>query len=113
MFRLELCADEHVPQAAVSALRSNGYEVGAATEARGSDTVDIDLLKWCADENLVLPTNDRDFVESSENVDHTGIIIYVSQAVSAAEFARGVRRIDRQFTRDSIQNTLTWLEEWI
>lgn len=113
MSRLEFCADEHVPQAAVGALQSNGYEVVAATNAQGTDTVDIDLLTWCTDEGLVLLTNDRDFVELSERIDHAGVVIYVSQDISAAEFARSVRRIDRQFTRESVRNVLLWLEEWL
>lgn len=113
MTRLEFCADEHVPQAAVNALRSNGYEVDAATDVHGTDTVDIDLLTWCDDNDLILLTNDRDFVELTEGTDHAGVIIYISQGLSAAEFARGVRRIDRQFTPESIRHSLVWLEEWL
>lgn len=64
--RLEFCADEHVPQAAVNALRSNGYEVDAATDAHGTDTIDMDLLMWCDDNDVILLPNDRDFVELPE-----------------------------------------------
>lgn len=84
MARIAFCADEHVPQAVVSALRSNGYTVGTATEEPGSETVDTELLSWCADEGRVLITNDRDFVELSSDIDHAGIILYSTRAFHRA-----------------------------
>lgn len=113
MARLAFHADEHVPQAVVSALRSNGYTVGTATEEPGSETVDTELLARCADEGRVLITNDRDFVELSSTIDHAGIILYSTQGLPPGEFARGIRRIDRQFGPEAVRNTIAWLEEWL
>jgi hypothetical protein len=58
-------------------------------------------------------TNDRDFVEIHPTSDHAGVVLYTTQTLSPAEFARGVRRIDRQFTLQSIRGELVWLQQWI
>lgn len=112
MARLSFCADEHVPQAVVGALRSNGFEIVSAAEHHGQETVDSDLLTSCADDSRVLITNDRDFVSLGHDREHAGIVIYTDQSCSPADFARGIRRIDRQFTPDAMQNTIAWVDEW-
>lgn len=113
MERLRFCTDEHVPHSFVTALVSNGFTVLEAVEEHGERTVDPDLLRWCDDEDCVFVTNDRDFVELAPSIDHAGVVLYTSQTLSPADFVRGVRRIDRQFTARSIRNEVVWLEQWV
>lgn len=113
MARLRLFTDENVPRAYVSTLRSNGFRVETAYERHGENTVDPDLLESCTSDGLVLVTNDRDFVEYSEQFDHAGIIIYTNHALTSGSFARGVRRIDRQFAPAEMANNVEWLDQWL
>ena len=113
MGRLEFCTDEHVPHSFVTALVSNGFNVVEATEEHGERTVDAELLTWCGSEGYVFVTNDRDFVQPEPTGDHAGVILYTTQTLSPADFVRGVRRIDRQFTPESIRGELVWLQQWI
>lgn len=112
MERLSFCTDEHVPHAFVTALASNGFEVLEATVERGQ-TVDARLLAWSTERGRVLVTNDRDFVTLAHEQEHAGVAIYTSQTLTAGEFVRAVRRLDRQFTPQSIANRCCWLEEWL
>ena len=105
MPRLEFCTDEHVPRAYLTALESNGFSVVAG--------VDEPLLEWATSSERVLVTNDRDFVELDAKHDHAGLVVYTDQALTPGEFARAIRRVDRQFTPDSIRNELVWLNSWI
>ena len=113
MPRLKFCTDEHVPRAYLTALESNGFSVVAAVDERGQLTIDEPLLEWATSGERVLVTNDRDFVELDAKHDHAGLVVYTDQALTPAEFARAIRRVDRQFTPDSIRNELVWLGSWI
>ncbi|RXK47423.1 DUF5615 family PIN-like protein [Halorientalis pallida] len=113
MARLSFCTDEHVPHAFVSALESNGFSVVTAAGEHGQDTVDEELLAWCGDSDRVLVTNDRDFVELDEQVNHAGLVIYTSQAISPSDFARAIRRVDRQFGAKEMRDVLVWLDQWL
>ncbi|MEF8827329.1 MAG: DUF5615 family PIN-like protein [Halapricum sp.] len=110
---MPFCADEHVPDAVLTALESNGFEVVDAGAERGGETVDERLLAWCATHGYVLLTNDRDFVRLDATTNHAGVVCYTTQELTPGEFARGIRRLDRQFTPETMQNTLLWLENWL
>ncbi len=58
-------------------------------------------------------TNDRDFVRLGETTEHAGIVVYTTQELTPGEFARGIRRIDRQFSPADAADTLVWLESWL
>lgn len=113
MARLVFCADENVPRAFVTALESNGFTVVDAAEERGQETVDEALLQWATETDRVIVTNDRDFVELDTSHDHGGVIVYTDPGISPGEFARAIRRVDRQFTPESMENTLVWLDSWL
>lgn len=111
--RLSFLADVHVPRAFVDALRADGFEITAARTALSPGTNDESLLAWASDRSTVLVTNDRDFAALHGSVDHAGIVVYTSPSHPPAAFRRGIRRIDRQFSNRTIENTLLWLEEWV
>lgn len=113
MTRLAFCTDENVPRAFVTALESNGFDVLTAGEERGEHTVDTALLEWADSNDRVLVTNDRDFVTLDSEYDHAGIVVYTDQSLAPGEFARAVRRIDRQLKPDDLRNELVWLDSWI
>jgi len=113
MGRLRFCVDEHVPHSFVTALDSNGYEVVGAVDEHGVETVDADLLTWASTKELVLVTNDRDFLELDAETDHAGILVYTTQSLSPGEFVTAVRRIDRRFSSSDVQDEVIWLEGWL
>lgn len=111
--RLSFLADVHVPKAVGDALRAAGFDVTAARTAFPSGTPDEVLLERATDRSAVFLTNDRDFAAIHGTVDHAGIVIYTTPSLRPAEFRRGIRRIDRQFSTETIGNTLLWVEEWL
>lgn len=111
MSRLSFLADEHVPSVVVAALRSNGYRVEIAKERHVEATVDSEQLADAATRELILLTNDRDFVRSE--IDHSGVVIYADPEPSPGDFVRAVDRIDRHFTRETMRNNVEWLEDWL
>lgn len=111
--RLSFLVDVHVPLPFENALRSDGYAVTASRTADPPGTSDAELLGRAEERSAVFLTNDRDFAALDGWMNHPGIVIYTAPSLPAAEFRRGVRRIDRQFTPRSIRNTLLWLEEWL
>lgn len=112
MGKLAFCTDENVPRAFVNALESNGFSVTEAVDERGELTLDEALLEWATENDRVFVTNDRDFVELDIQHDHAGVVLYTDQKLSPGEFVRAIRRIDRQFSPESIRNVLVWLDSW-
>jgi predicted nuclease of predicted toxin-antitoxin system len=109
---MKLVADEHVPSAVINALLSKGYDVLHAPEEYGQGDDDPELLQNCADNGLVLLTNDRDFVRLADKTDHSGVIIYTDQEVSPREVLRAIIRIDEAYT-DDLENQTVWLQGWL
>jgi predicted nuclease of predicted toxin-antitoxin system len=110
---VRLFADEHVPSAVTATLRSNGYTVVTAQERYGQDSVDIELLRDCGRDGLVVLTNDRDFVELNDRADHAGIVVYTTPNPSPSAVAVAIDRIERSFADDELQDQLVWLESWL
>lgn len=108
-----LFADEHVPSAITTTLRSNGYTVVTAQERYGQESVDAELLRDCEQDGLVVLTNDRDFVELHATTDHAGIIVYTTPNPSPSEVAVAVDRITGSFATEELVNQLVWLENWL
>lgn len=113
MARIELCVDENVPDAYVTVLRSNGFTVIRAVAEHGKGTIDEELLEWCGENRYVLLTNDRDFVELDETATHAGLIVFTSQTLTPGEVATALRRVDRQYTPEALDNGLIWLDNWL
>lgn len=113
MDRLTFLADEHVPTVILTALRSNGYDIEPGREHLAEGAADLDLLETSTALDRVLLTNDRDFVSLGKEADHWGIVIYVAQELSPGLFVRGIRRVDRQFTPQTMRNNIEWLEDWL
>lgn len=114
MGRLSFLTDEHVNRAYVSVLRSSGYRV----DWRDSDTslagaTDHQLLHDATKRELIIITNDADFIRLADSVDHAGIIIYQQYGHSPRAFSRGIQRIDRYLDQASFRNHVEWLENWL
>jgi len=109
---MKIVVDEHVPEAVVNSLSSNGYEVLRAGEEyqRGGD--DTSLLEKCSNDGRILLTNDRDFVRLSEEIEHSGVIIYTDQSRSPREILRAIINIEGAYGEE-IENKLVWLQGWI
>ena len=103
----EFVADEHVPVAVIEALRSNGYDVCRAQEEYGKGTNDTEVLEACADEDLVVLTNDNDFARLAEELEHSGVMIYNDQELPPREVVRAVVRVDNAYL-DSLENQTVW-----
>jgi len=111
--RLTFVTDEHVPRALVTALKSEGYEVGTVQERFGQGTKDPEILRLCGEAGDTLLTNDTDFVEHAAGIQHSGVVIYAEQKMTVRHILRGVRRVDRFFDREEMENDVEWLEGWL
>jgi len=110
--RLALLADEHVPSAVITALSSNGFDVLAvARECAGID--DDAVLSLAVKERRIILTNDRDFAALADQRDHAGILLYAQSTPDPGNVTRVVRRIDRLFEADTLENEVLWLEDWL
>lgn len=115
MDRLSLLADEHVPRVFTNVLRSNGFDVTTAQERYGQESVDASIFADCADEGMVVVTNDRDFVHLADERDHAGVIIYTDRRFllnDPLDAAGAIAEIDRYYSSETIRNTVEWLDNW-
>lgn len=113
MSRLSFVTDEHVPRAVVTALRSEGYGAESVQETLGAGTPDPGILRRCGEAGGILLTNDTDFVEHVEGIEHSGVVIYAEQKLPVRDILRGIPKIDEFFTREEMENNVERLEGWI
>ena len=72
--------DEHVGRVFERVLSERGHDVEQAKDLFGEHTDDRNLLAWCADEGVVLLSNNaKDFEPLHHEVDHAGILLYYDQ----------------------------------
>lgn len=113
MDRLTFLADEHVPTVILTALRSNGYDIEPGREHLAEGAADLDLLETSTALDRVLLTNDRDFVSLGKEADHWGDRHLRRPRVISWTVRGGIRRVDRQFTPQTMRNNFEWLEDWL
>lgn len=113
MTQLSFLADEHVKRSYVHALRANGFEVIAVVEGNETGQRDNIHLDRSSQQNLVVLTNDDDFVRLAQERPHAGVVFYSDQNHEPSEFVTAIRRIDRFFSPKDIQNHVEWLENWL
>jgi len=112
MERLSFLADEHVRRAYVNALRANGFDLTAVAE-ENSGRSDDHHLGTARDRDLVVLTNDDDFVRLAQEHEHSGIVFYNEQTHDPSEFVTAVRRLDEQFSAEAMRDHVEWLENWL
>ena len=76
MAQLSFLADEHVKRSYIHALRGNGFEVVAVIEGDRTGQKDGFHLKMSSQQNLVVLTNDDDFVRLARERPHAGVVFY-------------------------------------
>lgn len=112
MGELAFLADEHVPRAYVHALRASGYTVERVASDHPEGLDDDSLLEIGRDRQLVLVTNDRDFVRLARGRPHAGIAMYTDQGLEPGEFVGAIRRIDAHFPPSTAAGEVFWLGQW-
>ncbi|CCQ35817.1 uncharacterized protein Nmlp_1618 [Natronomonas moolapensis 8.8.11] len=113
MAQLSFLADEHVKRSYIHALRGNGVDVVAVIEGDRTGQKDDVHLQRSSQRNLVVVTNDDDFVRLAQKQSHTGIVFYSEQNHDPSDFVTAIRRIDRFFSPDDMRNHVEWLENWL
>lgn len=80
--------DEHIAPAVASGLRKRGVDVLTIAEAGLLGAEDEDLLRFVGDEERVIVTQDRDFLQiAAQHGDPPGIV-YAPQGRSIGEIVR-------------------------
>ncbi|WP_254543674.1 DUF5615 family PIN-like protein [Halomarina pelagica] len=113
MTRLAFLVDEHVPRVFTTSLRSSGFEATTARERYGERSNDRTILDDCRREEMVVVTNDRDFVRMGD--EHAGIVMYTDRTLlldAPLEAVEAITRINRYYTPAEIRNTVEWLDDW-
>ena len=108
--------DEHVGRVFEHVLRERGHEVEQASDRFGDGTTDVALLDWCAENSVVLVTNDaKDFEPLHQHTDHAGLFLYHDQNLPEDDpegLARAVDEVVSQYGADGIENELVTLDDW-
>ena len=108
--------DEHVGRIFERLLRERGYDAVQAKDQFGEHTTDAELIEWCADEAVVLLTNNaKDFEALHRDYDHAGILLYYDQKLPDSDpegFARTVDEVLNQYGSAGIRSNLVELDEW-
>ena len=113
MAHLSFLADEHVKRSYVHALRAHGFDGVAVAEGAETGERDAVHLERSSQQNLVVLTNDDDFVRLAQQRPHAGVVFYSEQQHAPSEFVTAIRRIDRCFSPDDMHNHIEWLENWL
>lgn len=108
--------DEHVGRIFERLLRERGYGAVQAKDRFGERTTDAELLQWCADERVVLLTNNaKDFESLHHEHEHAGILLYYDQGLPDTDpegLARTVDAVFNQYGSKGIEHELVELDEW-
>ncbi|WP_436934396.1 DUF5615 family PIN-like protein [Halovenus marina] len=87
-----------------------------AKDQFGEHTNDVELLQWCANETVVLLTNNaKDFEPLHRTHDHAGMLLYYDQKLPDNDpegLARTVDEVFNQYGSTDIENELVDLDEW-
>lgn len=113
MTELSFLADEHVKRSYIHALRANGFTVVAVAEGDGAGRPDDVHLETSFQRALVVLTNDDDFVRLARDHSHAGVVFYSEQHHEPSDFVTAIRRIDRFFSPEEMQDHIEWLENWL
>ncbi len=111
---MKLVADEHIPPAFVTALRSEGYDVTAVGGAVDLGSEDETIVDYARKENRVVLSEDSDFRGADPNLDltaHPGIFACDVNA-RPGEIATAVRRID-DMSADLTETVIFIPKDWV
>ena len=116
MTAARILLDEHVGRVFERVLGERGRDVEQAKDLFGEHTDDRNLLAWCADEGVVLLSNNaKDFEPLHHDIDHAGILLYYDQKLPDTDpegLARTVDEVFDQYGTAGIENELVDLGEW-
>lgn len=108
--------DEHVNRVFEHVLRTREYRVDQAKDRFGEYTTDVELLEWCAANDVLLLTNNvKDFEPLHRTMDHGGLLVYHDQALPDVDpegMARAVDEVLRQYGVEGVRDELVELDEW-
>ncbi|MFN2165510.1 MAG: DUF5615 family PIN-like protein [Anaerolineae bacterium] len=101
--------DEHVARAVVTALRRRGVGVLTVPEAGMRGATDVDHLQLALEQNVVIFTQDDDFLRHhAQGMPHNGIV-YARQQTPIGDLIRGLMLIYHVLTPEDIQNHVEFL----
>lgn len=116
MTGVRILLDEHVGRVFERVLRERGHNVDQAKDLFGEYTSDAELLGWCADNDVVLLSNNaKDFERLHTDYDHAGIFLYYDQSRPDTDpegLARTVDEVFNQYGAGGLKNELVDLGEW-
>lgn len=108
--------DEHVDRVLEHVLFEAGYEVFQARDQFGEGAGDAELLRWSAERDAVVLTNNaKDFEALHDELEHSGILLYYEQGLPDFDpegFARAIEAVFHQYEPSGIANELVVLDEW-
>ena len=110
---LSFLCDEHVKRVFIREIRANGYGVEWVSDDYEAGRSDSEHLTYAVENDLVLLTNDTDFLRLHDDYRHSGLIVYDDQNISVSEFIGAIKRIERFVPAPEIEGAVIWLDEWI
>lgn len=116
MSAVTVLLDEHVGRVFERVLRERGFRVEQAKDRFGERTSDEALLRWCAEKDVLLVSNNaKDFEALHEEIEHAGVLLYYDQDLPDDDpegLARTVEVIIEQYGATGVADELVDLGEW-
>ena len=112
MTGVRILLDEHVGRVFERLLRERGYGVEQAKDRFGERTNDAELLQWCADESVLLFTNNaKDFEPLHRSREHPGVLLYRDQNLPDTDPEGLARAVDEMFTQYGVADVENELDD--
>ena len=116
MTSVRILFDEHLGRVFERVLRERGYAVDQAKDQFGEHTTDIELLRWCDENDAILISNNaKDFEPLHRDNDQAGLFLFYDQGLPVEDpegLARAVDEVLNQYGTDGVRNELVALDEW-
>ena len=107
---LRLLADENIAYPIVDGLRRRGIDIQIAQRIGLEETDDGVILAYARDHQLVVYTNDADFVRlANSSIPHAGILYHPQRKYSFGEAVRQVELACDVYSMDEMVNRLEFL----
>jgi len=106
---IEILADTHVKNSVQKSIESKGINVERVQDVFEEDPGDKVILEKAREKDLVLLTNDSDFQQLSNNLEHSGIIFITTQYARKDEIVAEVIRKTDQMSKEEFKNTEVYI----
>ncbi|MBI2583237.1 MAG: DUF5615 family PIN-like protein [Candidatus Aenigmarchaeota archaeon] len=106
--KTKFLADEHIFLSSVEHLKVLGVDIRSVQEADLRAKSDREVLQAAASDGRVLVTNDSDFLNIAEEIQHAGII-FLTRPMNTGELIREIHKISLIYSAEDLKNGIIYM----